>query len=135
MAACRNMGLFAKHDWSSLKLANDPSCTKDKEGYRAVVQSIAPWIRTSTPELRVDESPMFARVRWSETRLCLEGFEVRLPAITLPIAIRMEGSSATEPGTFATWLVSRNGVFARVSISEGLEWRQPLACSTVGTGP
>jgi hypothetical protein len=118
--------------WSTLKLADDPACKADKDGWRATLQTIAPWIRVANPELRVEDAPMIARVRWSPKRVCLEGFEVKLPTAT----IQLSGPSGThEPATFSTWLVGKGSAFARVGVAEGVEWRQPLECSIVATGP
>lgn len=113
--------------WSELKLADDPACKAEQGGYRAVLQLIAPWVRFTNPDLRADESPMIARVRWTAKRVCLEGFEVRVP----PVSVRIPG----EPSSFATWVVARGSTFARVGIAEGLEWRQALECSIVSAGP
>jgi hypothetical protein len=117
--------------WSDLKLADDPACKAEPGGYRATLQLIAPWIRVTTPELRVEDAPMIARVRWTAKRICLEGFEVRLPAV----ALRIPQRGGFESGTFGTWLVGKGSSFARVAVSDGIEWRQPLECSVVQTGP
>src|SRR6185295_5686090 len=42
--------------WSTLKFGDAPECREP--GWRATLQVIAPWVRISTPELRVDEAPM-----------------------------------------------------------------------------
>jgi hypothetical protein len=121
--------------WSTLKLSDDPACKADKDGWRATLQTIAPWIRVTNPELRVEDASMIARVRWSTKRVCLEAFEVKLPST----AIQVMGSSGTsEPATlatFATWLVGKGSTFARVGVTDGIEWRQPLECSIVATRP
>lgn len=116
--------------WSELKFADDPICKAEQGGYRAVLQTVAPWVRVTTPELRVEDAPMIARVRWSAKRLCLEGFEVKLPAVSM----RITGVGG-EPVTFATWLVAKGSTFARVGVTEGIEWRQSLECTVVTTGP
>jgi hypothetical protein len=118
--------------WSELKLADDPGCKSEPGGYRAVLQIVAPWIKITTPELRVDEAPMIARVRWTPKRLCLEGFEVKLPSVSMRLP---SGSGASEPITFATWLVAKGSSFARVGVTDGVEWRQALECTVVTTGP
>lgn len=107
--------------WSDLLLADDPACKSDPGGWRTTLQVIAPWIAVTSPDLRVDPSPMLARVRWSPTRVCLEGLEARLPNVTVRVG--------PESHPVATYLVSKNGVFARVGIGEGVEWRQSLECS------
>jgi hypothetical protein len=106
--------------WSTAKLADDPACKGDG-GWRATVQAIGPWVRVTTPELRVEDAPMLARVKWNDKRVCIEGIEVKLPNASL-----RGGADALN---VSTWLVSRGGQFARVSVGEGFEWRQPLECS------
>lgn len=116
--------------WSEVRLADDPACKAEVGGYRAVLQTIGPWIRVTTPDLKVADEPMTARVRWTAKRPCLEGFEVKLPALTL----RTPGLS-NEAVSFASWLVARGGSYTRVVVGDGAEWRQPLECSVVSTGP
>lgn len=111
--------------WSTLRLADDPSC-KDP-GWRTTLQVIAPWIRVTTPELRTEDLPMLARVKWSPSHVCLEGFEVKLPDVT----VRAPGAAGSEPLKVASWLVARGNAFSRVAIADGVEWRQPLECSFV----
>ena len=106
--------------WSTLRLADDASCKEP--GWRTTLQVITPWVRVTTPELRTEDLPMLARVKWSEKRVCLEGLEVKLPDVT----VRAPGVSASEPLKVASWLVARGNVFARVAIADGVEWRQPL---------
>jgi hypothetical protein len=117
--------------WSELKLADDPVCKAEPGGYRATLQIVAPWIRVSTPELRVEEAPMIARVRWTPKRVCLEGFEVKLSRAS----VRIAQGGGYEQATFATWLVGKGSTFARVGVAEGIEWRQGLECTVVTTGP
>jgi hypothetical protein len=116
--------------WSELKLADDPACRSEPGGYRATIQAIGPWIRVTTPELRVaEDAPMLARVRWSPKRVCLEGFEVKLPNVPLKVP-----GNGGDQITLATWLVAKGSTFARVAVAEGIEWRQPLECSLVASG-
>jgi hypothetical protein len=110
--------------WSTLRLADDPACKTDV-GWRATLQVIAPWIRVTTPELRADDQPMIARVKWSDKRVCLEAFEVKLP----DVAVRAPGATASESLKVASWLVSRGSTFSRIAIADGVEWRQPLDCT------
>jgi hypothetical protein len=111
--------------WSSLRLSDDPACKEP--GWRTTIQVIAPWIRVATPELRVEELPMIARVKWSEKRVCLEGVEVKLP----DVSVRAPGPSGGELIKVASWLVARGTTFARIAIADGIEWRQPLECSLI----
>jgi hypothetical protein len=116
--------------WSELKLADEPACKSDPGGYRAALQIVAPWVRIATPELRVEDAPMLARVRWNAKRVCLEGVEVKLP----PVSVRSAGTG-NERLTLATWLVAKGSSFARIGIAEGVEWRQSLECTVVSTAP
>lgn len=109
--------------WSTLRFADDPSCKEP--GWRTTLQVIAPWIRVTTPELRAEDMSMLARVKWSEKRVCLEGFEVKLPDISL----RASGMNGQETIKTASWLVARGTTFMRVAIADGVEWRQPLECT------
>ncbi len=117
--------------WSTLKLAEDPACRADTSGFRATLHTIAPWVRTGSPDLRVEESAMVARVRWSEQRVCLEGLELKVA----PVNARAPGEGSSEPIRQTTWIVGRGGHFARLGIGEGIEWRQPLECSLGSASP
>lgn len=116
--------------WSTLAFADDPACKAEVGGYRTVLQIVSPWIRVATPDLRVEDYPMIARVRWTSKRVCLEGVEVKLPSVPLRLALAEE----TEPLSVASWLVGKGSTFTRVAIGEGIEWRQPLECSIVKSG-
>lgn len=120
--------------WSTMKLADDPACKAEAGGHRTTIQTIGPWIRTTNPDLKVEEAPMIARVRWTPSRVCVEGFEVKMPpqTLTVPSAPNRGGPTTTTAGT---WLVAKGSTFARVSIAEGIEWRQPLECTIASTGP
>ncbi|MDB4943802.1 MAG: hypothetical protein JWP97_3336, partial [Labilithrix sp.] len=109
--------------WSTLRLADDPSCKEP--GWRSTIQTIAPWVRVATPELRGAAGFMMARVKWSKDHVCLEALELGLGEVPVrppPSSITMEGMKV------GSWLVARGGVFSRVAIAEGVEWRQPLEC-------
>lgn len=112
--------------WSTLEPAEAPACKADTAGFRATLQLVGPWIRTTSPELRADEgAPVLARVKWSETRVCLEGVEIKVPAVS----VHAPGSSPGDPTKQASWIVGRGGQWARVAVGEGIEWRQPLECT------
>jgi len=117
--------------WSTVKLADDPACKSEPGGYRTTLQVVGPWVRVTTPDLKVEDAPMIARVRWNDKRVCLEGFEVKLPAVT----VHIPGTSGQQPFTLATWLVGKGSTFSRVGVADGVEWRQPLECTVVSTGP
>lgn len=111
--------------WSSLRLMDDPACKEP--GWRTTIQVIAPWVRVTTPELRVDDIPFIARVKWNEKRVCLEGLEAKLPDVN----VRVANTGGNEPLKVGSWLVMRGTTFARVAVTEGIEWRQTLECSVV----
>jgi hypothetical protein len=112
--------------WSTLRPSDDPACKADAAAFRTTLQVVGPWLRSSTPELRIEESaPMIARVRWSESRVCLEGLEAKVSAVT----VRVPGETSSETLRQGSWIVGRGGQWARVAISEGVEWRQPLECT------
>jgi len=114
--------------WSSLRPADDPACKEP--GWRTTLQIIAPWVRITNQELRTDEAPMLARVKWSEKRVCLEGLEVKVADVQL----RIPAETTSESQRVGSWLVSRGNSYARVAIAEGVEWRQPMEC-TWGSAP
>lgn len=113
--------------WSTLRLADDPVCKQDTTGYRATIQTISPWVRIAARELRQKDGPMFARVKWSEKQVCLEGLEMRVPDVTVRTPKSKDADS--EPFPMATWLVARGASFARAGSAGGAEWRQALECS------
>jgi hypothetical protein len=118
--------------WSEMKWADDPACKAEPGGHRAVLHLIAPWIRLTNPDLRALDAPSLVRVRWTSKRVCVEGFEVQVA----PVSMRIPSSAGNEPPTsFASWLVGRGPTFARVVVADGFEWRQPLECNIVSTGP
>jgi hypothetical protein len=118
--------------WSEMKWADDPACKAEPGGHRAVLQLIAPWIRLTSPDLRAIDGPSLVRVRWTTKRVCVEGFEVQVA----PVTLRVPSSVGNEPPTsFASWIVGRGSTFARIVVAEGFEWRQPLECSIVSSGP
>lgn len=120
------MPAVALAPWSTLRLS-DEACQKEP-GWRATLQVIAPWVRVTAPDLRVEDTPMLARVRWSEKKVCLEGLELQLPNISVHAGGPQAGAV-----TISSWLVSRGGSFARVAVGEGIEWRQTFECSIVAT--
>jgi hypothetical protein len=118
--------------WSEMKWADDPACKAEPGGHRAVLQLIAPWIRLTSPDLRAIDAPSLVRVRWTTKRVCVEAFEVEVA----PVTMRVPSSVGNEPPTsFASWIVGRGSAFARVVVADGFEWRQPLECGIVSTGP
>lgn len=108
--------------WSTLTSAADPACRDAKDGYRAHVLTVRPWLRVGAGR-PPDEAltPMLARVRWSEARVCLE-------AVELPVG--MSSTSAGMP--HETVLVARlspPAAAAEVTVGVGLERRLPMSCA------
>jgi hypothetical protein len=117
--------------WSTMKLADDPACKSEAGGHRATIQAVGPWIRTTNPDLKVEDAPMIVRVRWTASRVCVEGFELKMPSVKLTIP----SGGASVPVTVGSYLVAKGSTIARVAVSEGIEWRQPMECTVASTGP
>ncbi|MEO7112323.1 MAG: hypothetical protein ABI183_17890 [Polyangiaceae bacterium] len=129
--------------WSTMTLASDPACralaalppNDPNAGWRAIVQTAAPWISINAPGLTADpDAPSLLRVRWTQTRVCLEAAEVRLPPAKLRTQQKNEDGSASSPVDLdaQTWLVARwtgTPSATRASIMLGSEMRQPLECT------
>lgn len=110
--------------WSTLALADDPACKSDPSGFRATVQLTSEWAHFENVEDKSDTpAPIFARVRWSETRVCLEGLEMRTRST--------EGEKREAGRKFEQWAVSRTfpqNQAARIAIGAGFDFRQPAKC-------
>lgn len=104
--------------WSEALLDGDPACKADPGGYRAVIQLAGSWFHVAGIR---DPGAMLARIRWTAKHPCVEAFEVR----SAPVSLR-SGSESSDVGA---WLVGRGGTQARVAITEGIEWRQPVECT------
>ncbi|MEO8797382.1 MAG: hypothetical protein ABI551_05805, partial [Polyangiaceae bacterium] len=128
--------------WSTLTLANDPACraiaalppNDPNAGWRAVVQTARPWISVTGAGLKLaDDTPALMRVRWTQTRVCLEAIEARLPDAKLRTVQKSEdGSSTPFDLSTPTWLVARfagTPAAVRSSVMLGSEQRQPVACT------
>jgi hypothetical protein len=114
-----------------MTLADDPACKSEAGGHRATIQAVGPWIRTTNPDLKVEDAPMIVRVRWTASRVCVEGFELKMPSVKLTIP----SGGASVPVTVGSYLVAKGSTIARVAVSEGIEWRQPMECTVASTGP
>jgi photosystem II stability/assembly factor-like uncharacterized protein len=123
--------------WSTLKTADTPECRAETGGWRATIATTKPWVRISGDAKLMDDAPMFARVRWSAQRVCLEALEVRLADTDTNVLFRSKTGGrgeavAPQEASLETWLVARfTGTpgAARTSIVPGLETRQPMTCS------
>jgi hypothetical protein len=63
--------------WSKIEMASGPACTRDRAGYRAVIQTGLPWVAMDgSPGFRFRTPGMSAMVRWGTDRVCLESIEI-----------------------------------------------------------
>ncbi|HEX7663443.1 MAG TPA: hypothetical protein VF407_02990, partial [Polyangiaceae bacterium] len=128
--------------WSTMALASDPACraiaalpaNDPNSGWRAVVQTARPWITVAGAGLKVsDDAPAIMRVRWTQSKACLEAIEARLPVTKLRSVQKSEDGSSTPFDLEApTWLVARfagTPAAVRSSVMLGSEQRQPLECT------
>jgi hypothetical protein len=117
--------------WSTLTSADDPLCKSDP-GFRAIIQTVHPWFRLP-PELTEAEARMIARVKWSQTRVCLEGVEIRTPDVKANVLTRGDDPNEraySQAITIESWLVAKmSGTSMRAGVGAGVEWRQPYACT------
>jgi hypothetical protein len=128
--------------WSTMTLASDPACralaalspNDPNGGWRAILQTAGPWISIHAPGLNADpDAPTLLRVRWTQTRVCLEAAEIRLPPAKLRSQLKSDGANASPVDLDAqTWLVAKwtgTPSATRASIMLGSEMRQPLECT------
>ncbi len=109
--------------WAALVAADDAACKADPSGFRATVQ-VQDWLRLDDASQRPEPSShMWARVRWSEARICLEGLEARVRGT--------EGDRREAGKRYEQWLVHRTLPSPQsgfVSIGAGFEFRQAARC-------
>jgi hypothetical protein len=136
MVVAAGAGVLPLAPWSTLVPADDPACKADVGGFRATVQVIGPWVRLAGDLRGADDSPMLARVRWSPTRVCLEGLEVRAEDLTLASSSTSSPFGSPWDQPVETWVVLRFGAGARpgaaagkVAVFAGAELHQVLECS------
>lgn len=109
--------------WSTLVAADDAACKADPSGYRATIQVSNEWIQLENAQDKPEgAAPLFARVRWGETRICLEGLEMRMRSMT----DRREQGRKLEQWT-VTRVLSQNQA-SRLAIGAGFDFRQPQKC-------
>lgn len=108
--------------WSTLVAVDDPACKADSSGFRATVQVTSEWIHfDGAQEGPENGGPLFARVRWGEQRVCLEGLEMR-----------MRGYDIEQGRKAERWTVMRvlpRGEATRLVLGAGFDYRQPARCS------
>ncbi len=128
--------------WSTLKTADAPECKAEAGGWRATLAVLRPWVKLGGDAHVEDDAPMFARVRWSVTRVCLEALEVRVADSDVKVAVigdrrarrerTPQSPAAPIDAQIETWMILRfAGVpeGARVSLVPGAELRQSMACA------
>ncbi len=108
--------------WSTLTSADDDACKADTTGYRALIQTVAPWVRLAGTEPEPDDdAPMLARVRWSDKRVCLEAIELRTADTAIGGDVMIE-----------TWMVAHltaPATAGKVAVVPGTEMRQAMTCA------
>jgi hypothetical protein len=125
--------------WSTLRAADSPECRADAGGFRATVAALRPWVKLAGDARGEEDAPMFARVRWSATRVCLEALELRAGDTDVKVSVRGgrrdQGPPTAEAPIDAqieTWMVMRFAgapEAAKVAIVPGIELRQPMTCT------
>ncbi len=125
--------------WSTLKTADAPECRAEAGGYRATLAVLRPWVKVAGDARGEDDAPMFARVRWSATRVCLEALEARVADSDVKVTMRGDrrerapkAAPAPIDAQIETWLIMRftgTPEAARVAIVPGVELRQPMTCA------
>jgi hypothetical protein len=142
----QNAPAAALAPWSTLTPDDDAACKSDPSGWRATIQTSAPWIILSGADVASrDDAPMFVRVRWGTTRVCLEAVEVRSEDLQLVSPTGVTGpslglgfgqgggqASFAWDGPIENWIVARmsgGAVAGRVGITPGVELRQPFTCT------
>lgn len=124
--------------WSTLTLADDPACKADP-GWRLILTTTRPWLRAATPDMELSPSQSFMRVKWSATRVCLEGLETHLVATT-KTRVQMYDSPTERPSaspvvlsSWLTWKVLGTAAApagaGRGGAGAGFEMSQPMKCS------
>ncbi len=135
--------------WSTLASAASTACLDQAYGYRAIVQTKAPWVRRrgAAHDSNLDSVVMLAQVRWSTERVCLEAIE--LPSgivsmrdgsemVTMTVArfapqggLPSKGNVVQAPSdtTSATAITKTQPNAGLLGITLGAELHQPLACS------
>jgi hypothetical protein len=121
--------------WSTLKTADSAECRAEPGGFRATIATVRPWVKVAGDAHVDDDSPMFVRVRWTATRVCLEALEVRVADTDVKVTVRADrhdrGAPSPLDATVETWVVARfAGVpeAVRTAIVPGFELRQPMTC-------
>ena len=111
--------------WSTLTQADAPECKGD-DGVRAILQTQLPWIGLEGSKSTDASDVHLMRVRWSETRVCLEAAEVDGPTLETP-----DGGS--NPSWVTASFGGKDAGAGLVLMTQGAELRQPRACTLVAS--
>jgi hypothetical protein len=113
--------------WSRLFLADAPECRPAPSDFRAILQTSRAWLRLVDGGIPVSddvlEAGMFAVLRVSPERLCLEAVEVG--------DLALEPAEVVETRVAARFVGRARGA-ARLGFGRAFEFHQPLACSLSG---
>ena len=120
--------------WSTLLSADDPACRADAGGWRAIVQTVRPWVKIVGGGMHAEEdAPSFARVRWSQARVCVEAIEVRVADLkTTAREVASDRTTSASPRDVESWVIARfTGApsASRVGVSAGSEVHHALECT------
>jgi hypothetical protein len=111
--------------WSTLTLASDPACKADVDGYRVTLQPASVWLTTivrGSPPPDVNSATTVLRLRWSRTRVCLEGVEAEQHQVIVEPA-----TGRTVPAAVVAAFNSAPSA-SLLTYGVGVEMRQPLNC-------
>jgi hypothetical protein len=112
--------------WSKLEVASSPACTRDRAGYRAVVQTGLPWVTVEgSPGFPFRTPGMSAIVRWGKDRVCLEAVEVGYKEIEDPSSGPPYGLKVMAVARF----VGTGAGAGLVGTSREATVRQPVTCT------
>jgi hypothetical protein len=88
-------GAVALAPWSTLELANSAACAQQPNGYRALIQTTTAWLSLDADASAPDApANMWAIVRWSPERVCLEAVELGSTERPERVIARFVGKSA-----------------------------------------
>ena len=80
-----------------------------------------------------EDTPSFARVRWSQARVCVEGIEVRVADLkTTAREVSSEGTTSASPRDVESWVIARftgTPSASRVGVTAGNDVHHALECA------
>ena len=106
--------------WATLLPASAAACKQDHAGYRAILVTKASWLGMTEGNGAIPVTAgMMAMVRWSTTRVCLEGVEI-------------DGGNWDPGQDLMTTVVARfddTPAAGRIGVTRGMELRLPMECT------